>query len=44
MRLLFLGEEGVRIFRGLDLGVFWRVLEECIFRVDEVNERVRVVK
>ncbi|VBB72488.1 Putative uridine nucleosidase [Podospora comata] len=43
-RLLPPGEEGVRIPRGLDLGVFWRVLEECISRADEANERARAVK
>ncbi|KAK4176322.1 putative uridine nucleosidase [Triangularia setosa] len=43
-RLLPPGEEGVRIPRGLDLEVFWRVLEECISRADEANERARAVK
>ncbi|KAK0673256.1 Inosine/uridine-preferring nucleoside hydrolase domain-containing protein [Cercophora samala] len=43
-RLLPPGEEGVRIPRGLDLGVFWRVLEECISRADEANERAGAVK
>lgn len=33
------GEEGVRIPRGLDIPMFWKVLEECVQRADEVNAR-----
>ncbi|KAK0729145.1 Inosine/uridine-preferring nucleoside hydrolase domain-containing protein [Apiosordaria backusii] len=43
-RLLPRGQEGVRIPRGLDLDVFWGVLEECITRADEANERAGAVK
>ncbi|KAK1973028.1 inosine-uridine preferring nucleoside hydrolase [Colletotrichum eremochloae] len=31
------GSEGVRIPRGLDITMFWRVLEECTERADRVN-------
>ena len=31
------GQEGVRIPRGLDVGMFWKVLEDCVKRADEVN-------
>lgn len=33
------GEEGARIPRGLDIPMFWKVLEECVQRADEVNAR-----
>ncbi|TVY87493.1 Uridine nucleosidase [Lachnellula willkommii] len=42
-RLLPEGEEGVKIPRGLDVGRFWQVLEECMERADEVNAVNRVV-
>lgn len=32
------GEDGVKIPRGLDIGRFWSVLEECLERADEVNK------
>lgn len=32
------GEEGIRIPRGLDVPRFWKVLEECLERADEVNK------
>ncbi|KAH7364692.1 Inosine/uridine-preferring nucleoside hydrolase domain-containing protein [Rhexocercosporidium sp. MPI-PUGE-AT-0058] len=35
--LLGEGEEGVKIPRGLDVGRFWDVLEECLVCADEVN-------
>ncbi|KAK6227028.1 inosine-uridine preferring nucleoside hydrolase [Colletotrichum tabaci] len=31
------GSEGVRIPRGLDIPMFWRVIEECTERADRVN-------
>ncbi len=39
IRLLEPGVEGVRVPRGLDIPLFWRVLEECCSRADEVNAR-----
>jgi uridine nucleosidase len=39
VRLLEPGEEGVRIPRGLDIDMFWKVIEECCERADEVNAR-----
>lgn len=33
------GSEGVRIPRGLDIEKFWMVLEECVQRADEANEK-----
>lgn len=33
------GAEGVRIPRGLDIEKFWMVLEECVQKADEANER-----
>ncbi|KAI3329457.1 Inosine/uridine-preferring nucleoside hydrolase [Xylariaceae sp. AK1471] len=39
VRLLEPGEEGVRIPRGLDIEMFWKVIEECCQRADEVNTR-----
>ncbi|KAL2161503.1 hypothetical protein VTH06DRAFT_8065 [Thermothelomyces fergusii] len=35
-RLLPPGEEGVRIPRSLDIELFWKVLEECVQRADDV--------
>ncbi|KAI0409606.1 inosine-uridine preferring nucleoside hydrolase-domain-containing protein [Xylaria palmicola] len=37
VRLLPPGEEGVRIPRGVDIELFWKVIEECCQRADEVN-------
>jgi uridine nucleosidase len=37
VRLLAEGEEGVKIPRGLDIGRFWSVLEDCLEKADEVN-------
>ncbi|KAF6803401.1 inosine-uridine preferring nucleoside hydrolase [Colletotrichum sojae] len=36
-RLLEPGSEGVRIPRGLDIPMFWKVIEECTERADRVN-------
>jgi len=36
-RLLPLGEEGVRIPRGVDIARFWEVLERCVERADKTN-------
>lgn len=38
-RLLPPGEEGVRIPRGVDVELFWKVVEECIQRADDVNAK-----
>jgi len=43
VRLLPEGEEGVKIPRGLDVGRFWKVLEDCLERADEVNAANGVV-
>ncbi len=37
VRLLEPGEEGIRIPRGLDIDMFWKTIEECCQRADEVN-------
>ncbi|KAK8088880.1 uridine nucleosidase protein [Apiospora hydei] len=37
--LLASGKEGVRIPRGLDIAMFWKVIEECVSRADEVNAK-----
>ncbi|OAA68644.1 uridine nucleosidase [Niveomyces insectorum RCEF 264] len=37
VRLLAPGTGGVRIPRGLDVPLFWQVLEECCTRADEAN-------
>ncbi|KAK7941090.1 uridine nucleosidase protein [Apiospora aurea] len=37
--LLEPGKEGVRIPRGLDIAMFWKVIEECVSRADEVNAK-----
>ena len=37
VQLLPPGEAGVRIPRGLDIPLFWKVLEECVSRADEAN-------
>ncbi|KAH9909352.1 inosine-uridine preferring nucleoside hydrolase [Xylariomycetidae sp. FL2044] len=34
------GTGGVRIPRGLDISMFWRVIEECCQRADETNEKL----
>jgi uridine nucleosidase len=36
--LLAEGEKGVKIPRGLDIGRFWSILEDCLERADEVNK------
>ncbi|TAQ89294.1 hypothetical protein B7494_g2389 [Chlorociboria aeruginascens] len=38
VKLLPEGEEGVKIPRGLDVGRFWDVLEDCLQRADEANK------
>jgi uridine nucleosidase len=43
VRLLPEGEEGVKIPRGLEVGRFWKVLEECLERADEINAANGVV-
>ncbi|KAI1329612.1 inosine-uridine preferring nucleoside hydrolase-domain-containing protein [Xylariaceae sp. FL0255] len=40
-RLLEPGEEGIRIPRGLDIETFWKIIEECCQRADEVNAQKR---
>jgi uridine nucleosidase len=32
------GEEGVRVPRGVDVAKFWREIEACVSRADEVNK------
>ncbi|KAI0974543.1 inosine-uridine preferring nucleoside hydrolase-domain-containing protein [Xylaria arbuscula] len=39
VRLLPPSEEGVRIPRGLDIALFWKIIEECVQRADEVNAK-----
>ncbi|KAI1369340.1 Inosine/uridine-preferring nucleoside hydrolase domain-containing protein [Xylaria arbuscula] len=39
VRLLPPGEEGVRIPRGLHIELFWKVIEECVQRADDVNAK-----
>jgi uridine nucleosidase len=34
------GEAGVRIPRGVDEAQFWRVIEECMEKADEVNKKL----
>ncbi|KAI1465619.1 Inosine/uridine-preferring nucleoside hydrolase [Daldinia caldariorum] len=34
------GREGVRIPRGLDIPLFWKVIEECCARADTVNKKI----
>ncbi|KAH8675717.1 nucleoside hydrolase [Xylariales sp. PMI_506] len=41
-RLLEPGTPGVRIPRGMDIELFWRVIEECCQRADEVNTKLLV--
>ncbi|KAJ2901364.1 putative uridine nucleosidase protein [Zalerion maritima] len=33
------GQEGTRIPRGLDIEMFWQVIEDCLERADEVNSK-----
>ncbi|KAI2466609.1 Inosine/uridine-preferring nucleoside hydrolase [Annulohypoxylon bovei var. microspora] len=40
VKLLPPGSEGVRIPRGLDIPLFWKVIEECCEQADEVNKKV----
>lgn len=37
--LLEPGKEGVRIPRGLNIAMFWKVIEECVQRADEANAK-----
>ncbi|KAI0540761.1 inosine-uridine preferring nucleoside hydrolase-domain-containing protein [Xylaria digitata] len=39
VRLLPPGEAGVRIPRGVNIELFWKVIEECCQRADEANAR-----
>ncbi|KAF3055736.1 Uridine nucleosidase [Daldinia childiae] len=38
------GSEGVRIPRGLDIPLFWKVIEECCERADEANKKILATK
>lgn len=38
-KLLEPGQPGVRIPRGLDISLFWKVIEECCQRADEANAK-----
>ncbi|KAI1213963.1 inosine-uridine preferring nucleoside hydrolase-domain-containing protein [Annulohypoxylon truncatum] len=40
VKLLPPGSEGVRIPRGLDIKLFWRVIEECCESADQVNKKI----
>ncbi|XXG93893.1 Uridine nucleosidase 1 [Hypoxylon texense] len=40
VKLLPPGSEGVKIPRGLDIALFWRVIEECCERADEANKKI----
>ncbi|KAI1412632.1 Inosine/uridine-preferring nucleoside hydrolase [Hypoxylon sp. FL1857] len=40
VKLLPPGSEGVRIPRGLDIPLFWKVIEECCERADQVNKKI----
>ncbi|KXJ95456.1 Inosine/uridine-preferring nucleoside hydrolase domain-containing protein [Microdochium bolleyi] len=42
-KLLEPGAEGVRIPRGLDIPLFWKVIEECCQRADEANAKTAAV-
>lgn len=37
LELLPEGEEGVRVPRAVDVAAFWRVIEQCCQRADELN-------
>ncbi|KAI1127697.1 inosine-uridine preferring nucleoside hydrolase-domain-containing protein [Nemania abortiva] len=39
VRLLKASEDGVRIPRGVDIELFWKVIEECCQRADEANAK-----
>ncbi|KAI0100421.1 inosine-uridine preferring nucleoside hydrolase-domain-containing protein [Nemania sp. FL0031] len=39
VRLLRPSEDGVRIPRGVDIELFWKVIEECCQRADEANAK-----
>ncbi|KAI1173856.1 inosine-uridine preferring nucleoside hydrolase-domain-containing protein [Nemania sp. FL0916] len=39
VRLLPPGEEGVRIPRGVDIDLFWKLIEDCCQKADEENAR-----
>lgn len=43
VKLLPPGVEGVRIPRGLDIPMFWKVVEECCSRADETNAKNGIV-
>lgn len=38
------GAEGVRIPRGLDIALFWKVIEECCERADAANAEIALEK
>ncbi|OTA69483.1 Inosine/uridine-preferring nucleoside hydrolase [Hypoxylon sp. EC38] len=40
VKLLPPGSEGVRIPRGLDIPLFWKVIEECCERADQANNKI----
>ncbi|KAI1142778.1 Inosine/uridine-preferring nucleoside hydrolase [Hypoxylon sp. FL0543] len=40
VKLLPPGSEGVRIPRGLDIPLFWKVIEECCERADKANKKI----
>ncbi|KAI0148150.1 Inosine/uridine-preferring nucleoside hydrolase [Hypoxylon sp. NC0597] len=40
VKLLPPGSEGVRIPRGLDIPLFWKVIEECCERADQANKKI----
>ncbi|KAI0890526.1 Inosine/uridine-preferring nucleoside hydrolase [Annulohypoxylon maeteangense] len=40
VKLLPPGSEGVRIPRGLDIPLFWKVIEECCESADQVNKKI----
>ncbi|KAI1083284.1 Inosine/uridine-preferring nucleoside hydrolase domain-containing protein [Whalleya microplaca] len=40
VKLLEPGSEGVRIPRGLDIKLFWKVIEECCQKADDVNSKI----
>ncbi|KAI1443098.1 Inosine/uridine-preferring nucleoside hydrolase [Annulohypoxylon stygium] len=40
VKLLPSGSEGVRIPRGLDIPLFWKVIEECCEKADQANQKI----
>ena len=40
VKLLPPGSEGVRIPRGLDIPLFWKVIEECCESADQANKKI----